>query len=181
MKKILILLIFCGCSLPQKKEMTLSDSFDTLKKDIEKNAKDDNASEVKNSFDEIHRLIEAYPNDSLHTVALAFYAKKDSIVKVIEAKQEILIAKNKKEADKQAMAARKAYELLLRNQFLDNGLDIKVKVSGKNNENLKLNYILFSDVWARKFETEGFFTTWTTLGFESWALSDGHDYNMRWK
>ena len=64
----------------------------------------------------------------------------------------------------------------LRNMFLDTGIDVKVSVYGKNNEILELKYVLFDDVWYRKFETTGMFDNLHNLGYEKIILNDNYDY-----
>lgn len=73
--------------------------------------------------------------------------------------------------------ARKNYQKELRNSFLDMGLDIDVLVTGKNNTQLILTFVLFSDVWFRKFETGGNFNSWHELGFNRIDLRDNYDYH----
>jgi hypothetical protein len=96
----------------------------------------------------------------------------DSLGKVISKSdlKEKLIRK------KELVSSRKEYEQKLRNSFLDNNLNIKVKVSGKDNTSIKMTYALFDEIWFRKFETEGFFTKLNNLGFTKITLSDGYDY-----
>jgi hypothetical protein len=65
----------------------------------------------------------------------------------------------------------------IRNMFLDTGADIKVKVYGKTNEILELEYVLFDDVWYRKFETTGIFDNFHKMGFKKIILNDGYNYN----
>lgn len=67
----------------------------------------------------------------------------------------------------------------LRDLLLDKGLDIKVRVFGKGNKKIRLTYILFNDVWFRKFETLGYFDMIHQNGFDHIELSDGYDYG-RW-
>lgn len=74
------------------------------------------------------------------------------------------------------LRTRKEHETYLRIFFLDNGYDIKVRISGENHTNIVLTYALFNDVWYRKFETEGLFDKWAGLGFKSIILTDGYDY-----
>lgn len=71
---------------------------------------------------------------------------------------------------------RKVYENTLRNNFLDAGLDIKVRVSGKESSVITLEYALFNDVWFRKFEKEGHFDRLAGMGFVKIVLDDGYDY-----
>ncbi len=77
---------------------------------------------------------------------------------------------------------RRAYTQVLRNNFLDNNLDIKVNVSGKKATHLTLKYALFSAVWARKLQTGGFIAgssldQWHEMGFTKITLTDGYDYS----
>jgi hypothetical protein len=76
---------------------------------------------------------------------------------------------------------RDAYEEKLRNIFLDSGLDIKVKISGKNSDKMVLTYILFNDVWHRRFDTDGSVSIWGEMGFKSVMLSNNYDYMKGWK
>lgn len=64
----------------------------------------------------------------------------------------------------------------LRNMFLDTGIDVKVSVYGKNNEILELEYILFDDVWFRKFETTGIFDNLNNSGYKKIILTNNYDY-----
>lgn len=81
-----------------------------------------------------------------------------------------------KNKELESIKIRKDYETELRNNFLDNNLDIKVSVYGKNNTKIKLTYALFNDVWFRKFETEGHFDKLNQKGFKRIELTDGYDY-----
>lgn len=90
--------------------------------------------------------------------------------------KDIQIAKKTAVLEKETIQERKEYETTLRNNFLDNNLDIKVSVYGKNNTKIKLTYALFSDVWFRKFETEGHFDKLYQKGFKRIELTDGYDY-----
>ncbi|MBW4362495.1 hypothetical protein [Flavobacterium taihuense] len=76
------------------------------------------------------------------------------------------------------IAERKNYETTLRNNFLDNNLNIKVKVSGKKNTIITLSYSLFNEVWFRKFETEGHFDKLYQKGFKKIILTDNYDYTQ---
>ena len=72
---------------------------------------------------------------------------------------------------------RKKYGEDFRNQLLDSGRDIKVKVYGKNNTTIELTYVLFNDVYFRQFETNGYFEKLHDKGFNKIILTDGFDYN----
>jgi hypothetical protein len=85
--------------------------------------------------------------------------------------------KQKYEEEQAGVTIRKAYEQLLRNKYLDAGLDIHVQVTGRNNTRLILTFPLFNDVWFRKCETAGNFNEWHSVGFNRIDLTDGYDYN----
>lgn len=101
---------------------------------------------------------------------------RDSLVKnekVIGRKQ---IADLDKKKSSQDSDARLKYGEDFRNLLLDRNLDIKVKVFGKNNKKMKLTYVLFNDVWFRKFETLEYFDMIHEKGFTYIELSDGYGY-----
>jgi len=109
--------------------------------------------------------------DKIDSITKVETKKHDSINKINAKKNEI----NRK---KELITQRKSYEEALRNYFLDEGLDIKVKVYGKNNTKMKLTFALFSDVWFRDFERNGYFTHWFEIGFKYVELNNGWDYAM---
>lgn len=80
------------------------------------------------------------------------------------------------------MYKRAEFKEILRNIFLDSGLDIEVEVDGKYNDKLTLKYPLFNAVWKRKFEKEGLFTKWHEMGFNEIILTDSYDYydGVKW-
>ncbi|WP_213280026.1 hypothetical protein [Chryseobacterium indologenes] len=82
---------------------------------------------------------------------------------------------NKKQLAEESQARLK-YGEDFRNLLLDRSLDIKVKVFGKDNKKIKLTYVLFNDVWFRKFETLGYFDMIHEKGFTHIELSDGYGY-----
>lgn len=82
---------------------------------------------------------------------------------------------NKKQLAEESQARLK-YGEDFRNLLLDRSLDIKVKVFGKDNKKIKLIYVLFNDVWFRKFETLGYFDMIHEKGFTHIELSDGYGY-----
>ena len=69
---------------------------------------------------------------------------------------------------------------VLRNHFLDNGLDIKVTVKGKSHDRLRLEYVLFNDVWRHRISKEGLISQWCAMGFQRIDMSDGYDWNVYW-
>lgn len=96
-----------------------------------------------------------------------FVKSKDSLDKAIS-----------KENDRESSDSRKLYGENFRNLLLDKGLNIKVFVSGKDNKKIKLTYVLFDEVWFRKFETEGYFDKLHDQGFTDIELTDGFKYGQ---
>ncbi|TVT36983.1 hypothetical protein FNT36_24250 [Hymenobacter setariae] len=77
---------------------------------------------------------------------------------------------------------RASYAQIIRNDFLDNSLDIKVSTSGPHASQLTLTYPLFSAVWTRRLETGGGLaghttSEWQEKGFTKVTLTDGYDYS----
>lgn len=105
-------------------------------------------------------------------------------LKKAEAARTKLEAKEKKEAAQAAIVApvigRKNYGLKLRDNFLDKGLDIKVSVSGDKNENIKMTFPLFNDVWAHRMQKDGLLGEMKALGFKKVTLTDNYDYTVYW-
>jgi hypothetical protein len=77
-------------------------------------------------------------------------------------------------------ANRRQFAPLLRERFLDQGLDIKVSVSGSRAERLQLTYVLFTDVWSHKLNKEGQIDIYCAMGFKTIRLSDGYDWVVRY-
>jgi hypothetical protein len=77
-------------------------------------------------------------------------------------------------------AARKAYGELLRNRFLDQGLDIKVHIEGKNADRVTLSFALFNDVWAHPIQKDGLLQELKDMGFKRVELTDNYDYSVFW-
>lgn len=103
---------------------------------------------------------------------------RDSLIANKDAISKKQLVDYEKKAAKESIETRKAYGKILENSFLDNGLNIKVTVSGKSNQNIRLTYILFNDVYRRKFETQGYLQTINERGFKRITLSDGFDYEV---
>lgn len=112
-------------------------------------------------------------NRKISEILFARIEERPAIIKSYKEREKA----EKIEKKERARRIRIASEKILRNQFLDSSLDIKVTVKGKNKDHLYLEYILFSDVWFRKFETEGLFNQYHDLGFNKVTLSDGYNYN----
>jgi hypothetical protein len=97
--------------------------------------------------------------------------------RVIKSIDSINKVKSKIE-EKKLISERKEYETTLRNSFLDNNLNIRVKVSGSSNTKITLSYPLFNEVWFRKFQTEGHFDKLARKGFKKITLTDNYDYTQ---
>lgn len=117
-------------------------------------------------------IIIKFPNSNESKRAEYLLSKKDSLYALIDKTKQI----EKNANSKLFLSERKAYQEKLRNLFLDQGLDIKVSISGENYDELLLEYVLFNDVWFRKFETGGNFDEWFRIGFTKITLSDKNGY-----
>lgn len=106
---------------------------------------------------------------------------RDSLVKNEEKIAEKKLREFEIKSAKESSAARKKYGEDFRNKLLDNGLNIRVSVSGKDNKKIKLTYPLFDEVWFRKFENEGYFDTLAREGFNIIELTDGYNYGQYMK
>jgi hypothetical protein len=93
-------------------------------------------------------------------------------------------AKGEREAAKAAAAAaieaRRSYGETLRNHFLDQGMDVKVRVSGSRADRLTLEFVLFNAVWTRKMETGSLLGEIRDQGFQRLDMKDGYDYHVYW-
>ncbi len=122
-----------------------------------------------------------YDNRALWADIIADKLEREKKAQIEAAKKraEVLIKEKEEEKAKEdaRKEVRKLYEKILRNNFLDAGLDIKVAVRGKYSERLELTFVLFNDVWLRKLETEGLLRTWHEMGFNRIDLMDGYDYH----
>lgn len=95
----------------------------------------------------------------------------------VVAKQE---AEDRREAARTALQERRNFADTLRTRYLDNYLDIKVRVSGSKADRITLEYVLFNDVWARKLQTEGALDTLREKGFKRIDMTNGYDYHVYW-
>lgn len=87
-----------------------------------------------------------------------------------------------REAEKRAKAkagsdTRKGYAGLARNAFLDQGMDVKVRVHGPNNTYITLTNVLIGEVWVHNFKKSAMFREMRELGFERIYYKDGYDYS----
>ena len=76
--------------------------------------------------------------------------------------------------------AREAYAQALRQRYLDQNMDIEVKVSGKDKERLTLKFVLFNAVWTNKVEKGSLLAEMRGLGFKRVDMTDGFDYHVFW-
>jgi len=102
---------------------------------------------------------------------------RDSLLKNEKAIVQKQVADFDKKQSIEKSGMRLKYGEDFRNLLLDRNLDIKVKVFGKDNKKIKLTYVLFNDVWFRKFETLGYFDMIHEKGFTHIELSDGYGYD----
>jgi hypothetical protein len=75
---------------------------------------------------------------------------------------------------------RRKYAETLRNRFLDNGLDVGVRVSGEDAEKITLSFVAFNEVWARRMSQDGLLEELQVIGFKRVDLTDGYDYGVHW-
>jgi hypothetical protein len=76
--------------------------------------------------------------------------------------------------------ARQFYGKQLRQKYLDQNLDIKVTVSGKESDRIVLQFALFNDVWANKMQKGDLLTEMKKFGFKRVELTDGYRYQIYW-
>lgn len=74
---------------------------------------------------------------------------------------------------------RELYARALRERFLDEGFDIKVRVAGDESDRLVLEYPLFSDVWAHQFRKQGLISAMKERGFRRVDMK-AYDYAVSW-
>jgi hypothetical protein len=78
-------------------------------------------------------------------------------------------------------STREAYGQMLRNRFLDQGMDIKVKVTGAHKDQITLRWALFGDVWTHRMEkADGLIPEIAALGFKRVDVTDGYNYHRYW-
>lgn len=91
--------------------------------------------------------------------------------------------KKSRAQSKFAEGARKVYAESLREHFLDQNLDIEVSVKDKGNKTLKLEFVLFNDVWVHNFKKGTLITEIQTQGFTKVIFYDGwrETWTITWK
>lgn len=101
--------------------------------------------------------------------------EKEEKARLAEEEKERKMRENAEEELKALLRGK--FEKELRNVFLDAGMDIKVDVRGKKNDQLILSYPLFNDVWLRRFDKEGLISKWREMGFKRIDMKDNYDYH----
>ena len=86
------------------------------------------------------------------------------------------IARRLAEANRLAMIEnRRAYADRLRTHFLDEGMDIRVRVSGTRADRLTMEYILFNAVWVHNFQKGSLIDEIKLLGFRRVDMRNGSE------
>jgi hypothetical protein len=111
---------------------------------------------------------------------LALQRKKEMEEQEAIRQAEIEKKKREKIVELQNAALRKQYEIQLREKYLDQGVNIKVHVYGRNNTIIKLSYPLFNEVWAHKLQKGTLIDEIKNLGFRKLEMTDGNNYNVYW-
>jgi len=98
-----------------------------------------------------------------------------------EKKKRLADEKQKAANDRLAgKLARELYAKNLREQFLDKGFDIKVRVSGAQSERITYQFVLFNDVWSHRFQKDGLIDQAAKLGFKRVDMTDGYHWHVYW-
>jgi hypothetical protein len=129
-------------------------------------------------------------SDEWLTEAQAFGASKNSVArtkkKIATSEHQAAAEAKHKEAEAQkalreeGVSARREMAERMRTSFLDSGLDIKVKTSGRYADRITFEYVLFNDVWSHRFQKEGVIGQLRTAGFKRIDLTDGYDWHVYW-
>lgn len=92
-------------------------------------------------------------------------------------------AQQKAEKEKQKIAARKTYSTILREHFLDQSRDVKVRVHGPKYKYITLTYVLIGDVFVHQFKKSSLCDEMREMGFQRIYLTDGYNYStyVYWK
>jgi hypothetical protein len=179
---ILILAIFLvyQCNKGEKEKPDLSSELSPA--EIAENKRHEDSIAVLSALTEMDTAyaklkgVEVGPDEIEKFRSLSFRLRETKHADRLRKTQDSIERVYAKQVEISTSADRAAYESTLRNSFLDNNLDIEVTVYGRNNTKIKLTYILFTDVWFRKFETEGYFTLLYKEGFRYIEFTDGYDY-----
>lgn len=177
MKKYLLLLLvitFLSCN-KQKEKPNPKFELQVVEELIRMDIYDMKSKEVLDlSLKNLDSIIIKFPNTNESKRAKYLLSKRDSLYTLIDKTK----LEEKKSNSKLFLSERKEYQEKLRNLFLDKGLDIKVTITGENYDEMVLEYVLFNDVWFRKFETGGNFKEWFRIGFTKVTLYDNNGYSM---
>jgi hypothetical protein len=79
-----------------------------------------------------------------------------------------------------ATIVRQEYGKRLRQKYLDDNLDINVRVSGKNSDHITLEFALFNAVWANKVQKGELLDEMRKLGFKRMDMTDNYNYHVYW-
>lgn len=184
MKKIILLfaLIFISCKNEVKQEPIVT-KVETPTIKVEKPLSDDELKVlIQKEYASMNKDLGGFtpfPSASKTALeALLIKAKNTVYEKKILKSIDSLDTVMNKNIEANLASERKDYETTLKNSFLDNNLNIKVKVSGKDNTIITLTYPLFNEIWFRKFETQGHFDKLASKGFKKIILTDNYNYGQ---
>jgi len=111
----------------------------------------------------------------------------DAAVAKIKKVKRITQVRQKADDEKKAAAIVKLAETMrikfatdLREQYLDNNMDIKVVTSGPGNKIITLKYVLFNDVWAHKIQKGDLISKIQGIGFKKLTMTNGYDWTVHW-
>lgn len=111
---------------------------------------------------------------------LSIEQKMVKVKSILDARSKEIAKKNQALNEAAKSVTRKLFGETLRNRYLDDNLDIKVKVYGKNNTKIKLTYVFFGDVWSHKMQSSDAIGQIKELGFKSLEMSNGYDWGVSW-
>lgn len=194
MKKNLFLfgvsLIFISCGSPTSEKYSNSEidsaviSENTILADIQKEIAEEKKIPVHLRVKKLYKEL----NDKTYSLSNHFHefdiileetqgtGLEERVKKTRDSLEQIM----KKNESERSSNERKQYGKDFENLLLDRELNIKVIVSGKDNRKITLKYVLFDEVWRRKFETEGYFDMLHDKGFDKICLTDGYRYQECW-
>jgi hypothetical protein len=98
--------------------------------------------------------------------------------KRLENERVRLAREQERERQAEMIEKRRAVGRLLRERFLDNSMDVKVRVTGKNADRIQLEWVLFNDVWSHRLRKEGIIGELCDGGFKRVDLDDGYDWGV---
>jgi len=96
-------------------------------------------------------------------------------------KQAKLAVENEVLLEAENYEKRGKVEAGLRETFLDQGMDVEVKVSGKRRSRITLTYALMGAVMSHQMKKAGNIDALLDLGFKEVVLADGYDYRTIWR